>query len=180
MSARSFARRAGLQLHRLLDRGVGVRRLVGGHRRVEVGAPCPRLAPITDGAVRIALPRFAERPDRFRFREGVHHLEALIGKRLRFLIGCRDRPREGAEARLEELDGGRVAFEHRVGLRRRRLTALFLGAGMARRDQDHRRDQEQPNRPRHTPSGGQLNEKRSKSKLRRRKTRMHEKARLSI
>ena len=75
-----------LERLRLLHRGVGVRRLFGVHRGVQVRPPCPRLSPVADGAVRVALPRLAERSDRLGLRKRVHHLEALVEERLRILI----------------------------------------------------------------------------------------------
>jgi hypothetical protein len=57
-------RRLVAQADRLLRRGIGERRLIGGHRPVQVRAPRPAFAPIADRAVGIALPRFAEGTDR--------------------------------------------------------------------------------------------------------------------
>ena len=93
-----------LQGQRLLNRGIRVGRLLGRHRRVQVGAPCPRFAPVADRAVRIALPRFSKRAHRLRLREGIHHLEALVEECLGLFVARGDRPREGAEPGLEQLD----------------------------------------------------------------------------
>ena len=86
MNARSFGDALSLQADRLLRGGVGERRLLGRHRAVQVRAPRPAFAPVADRAVGIALPRFAERAHRVEARERVHHLEALVEKRLRFLV----------------------------------------------------------------------------------------------
>ena len=82
-----LCRRSVLQPDRLLNGRIGVRRFLGAHRTVQVRSPGPRLAPVADRAIRIALPCFAERANRLGLRERVHHLEALIEKRLRFFVG---------------------------------------------------------------------------------------------
>ena len=119
-----------LQRERLPDGGVRVRSLVGAHRSVQVGSPCPRLAPVADGAVRVPLPRFAKRANRFGLGEGIHHLEALVEEGLRLLIRRGYRVGESTEPVLENVDGLCVALEH--GLRRR-LGALLLRMGQRRR-----------------------------------------------
>ena len=88
LDVRSLLRaRAVHPRRRLLDRGVGMRRLERPHRAVQVRTPRPRLAPVADGALRIAFPRLAERPGRFLLGEGVHQREALVEVRLRLGVG---------------------------------------------------------------------------------------------
>ncbi len=97
-------RRLVLQADRLLRGGVREGRLLGRHRAVQVRAPRPAFAPVADGAVGIALPRFAERAHRVEAGERVHHLEALVEKRLRFLVRGGDGAVERAEAGGVERD----------------------------------------------------------------------------
>ena len=92
------------QGQRFARRGIRVWRLVGGHRRVQVRPPRPRLTPVADRAVSVALPCFAERPHRLRLGERVHHLEALVEERLGFHVARRHRPGKRTEAVLEDLD----------------------------------------------------------------------------
>src|SRR5688572_1547534 len=98
-------RRLVLQADRLLRGGIGKRRLLGRHRAVQVRAPRPALAPIADRALRVALPGLAERAHRVEARERIHHLEALVEERLRFLVRGRDRTVERAEPGGEKRDG---------------------------------------------------------------------------
>ena len=98
-------RRGGLaQRQRLLQSGVGKRRVLGQHRAVQVRTPRPGFPPVADGARRIALPRFAERAHRVELGERVHHLEALVEELLGFVVGRGDRAGEGPEAHRVERD----------------------------------------------------------------------------
>jgi hypothetical protein len=80
-------RGARAQRQRLLERRIGAGRFLRRHRAVQVRAPRPRFAPVTDGALGVPLPRFAKRPDGLRLRERVHQLKALIEERLRLAVG---------------------------------------------------------------------------------------------
>ena len=113
-----LGRGAALQRQRFLRRGIRVRRFLGVHRRIEVRPPRPRFAPVTDRAVGIALPRFAERPHGLRLGEGVHHLKALIEERLRLLVARGHRLGKGAETSLENLNRLGVTVVDRAWLRR--------------------------------------------------------------
>ena len=79
----------GVRLERdgLLGRRIRVRRLLRGHRGIQVRPPRPRFAPVADGAIGIALPGLAERPHRLGLGERIHHLEALVEERLGLLAG---------------------------------------------------------------------------------------------
>ena len=79
-------RRLVFQADGLLHGRVGERRLIRGHRAIQVRTPRPAFAPVTNCALGIALGGFAERAHRVETREGVHHLEALVEKRLGFFI----------------------------------------------------------------------------------------------
>ena len=113
MSARSRRAPRSRSASAFWRRGVGVRRLLGRHRPVQIRAPRPRLAPVADRAVRVALPRLAKRPHRLRLGERVHHLEALVEERLRLLVGRGDRLGERAEPGLEDLNRLGVAVVQR-------------------------------------------------------------------
>ena len=62
----------------LLHSGPGMRRLVRPHRTVEIRPPGPRLPPVADRAVGVALPGLPERAGRVHLGERVHHLEPLV------------------------------------------------------------------------------------------------------
>src|SRR5262249_39743561 len=93
---------------------------------IEIRPPSPRFAPVADGALRIALPRFAKRTDRFWLGEGIHHLKALVEIGLGLSVFGRDRVLEVAESGFVTLHRLRitlVAGSHgwrRLGQRRTR------------------------------------------------------------
>ena len=71
---------------RLLDGGIGARRLVGAHRPVQVRAPGPGFAPVADGAVGVPLLRLAKRAGGVHLGERVHQLKALVEELLRLRV----------------------------------------------------------------------------------------------
>jgi len=129
-----LGRCAALQRDRLLQSGIRQRRIGHRHLFVQIRAERPGFAPVTDRALRIALPRFAKRPYRLRLGEGVHHLKALREKRLGLGILRGDRAGERPEADRVQLDRIRVPRRHR-----RCHFVLGQPDGWGNDEQDHER-----------------------------------------